>query len=388
MALKPEKKIKIGVVGPSWPFRGGIAKFTTQLAENLAKRGHLGSFIVPQKQYPGWLFPGKTDRDEKACKKLSVLKPLYSYYEPWTWSKVVENIQASDVDCVVVPQWSLASSPFLSYLTRRTSKPVIPIIHNFSDHDSKIKNRRWMEWTLKKGSAFIHHNPEYSSLNFFKKRSDRVACQLHPVSKASSVSNKGSREKFHIPKSSTVFLFFGLIRPYKGLDTLLDAIQLLNPNSSMAFLIAGEPWKDKNKIQNKIHELSKKYWIHSNLNWIPEEEARYWFSACDAVVCPYIKATGSGVVAQALAYKKPVLTTKTGSLNHVICDGVNGLVCPPNSPVELAKTIERFLDDKVQHKLKIGCSTFANDSWDEYVNGLLKLAHQSQKNMKTLSNLN
>ncbi|MFM8314816.1 MAG: glycosyl transferase family 1, partial [Deltaproteobacteria bacterium] len=71
MASK-SNKIRIGLVGPSWPFRGGIAKFTTELAIRLEEKGHLGSFISPHRQYPRFLYPGKTDRDDSACKKLSL----------------------------------------------------------------------------------------------------------------------------------------------------------------------------------------------------------------------------------------------------------------------------------------------------------------------------
>ena len=162
------------------------------------------------------------------------------------------------------------------------------------------------------------------------------------------------------------------------METLFEAVEFLSPKLPIAFLIAGEPWTKNSEIQKRIARISEKFWVHSHLKWVPEEEAVYWFNASDAVVCPYLKATGSGVVAQALSYKKPVLTTDTGSLKYVVSHGRNGLLCPPNSPKALAKNIELFLEKKVQGQLKMGSKSSANQSWDKYVSGLIDLAESSK----------
>lgn len=370
-------KLRIGVVGPSWPFRGGIAKFTTELAKNLSREGYLKCFISVSKQYPQFLFPGKSDKDENSCRKVDLAKPIYSYYEPWTWRRVIREIDKSDLDCVIAPYWSSASAPFLSYLARKSSRPVIPIIHNFLDHDSVIKSPKLSEWALKRATAFVHHNPEFSNLEFFRRQSNKVLFKAHPVTSVRNSSLRLSRMKLKIPEGLTCFLFFGLIRPYKGLDVLLDAMELLPSDAPVAFLIAGEPWTKRKHYERRLRKLSDKFFIHSKLEWIPEQETACWFSAADAIVCPYLKATGSGVVSQALAFQRPVLTTDTGSMSYVIHEGKTGLLSEPGSAKALARNIELFLSPKVRKKLESGIKEASGFTWKSYVDSLVDLAERS-----------
>ncbi|MFM8314887.1 MAG: glycosyltransferase family 4 protein, partial [Deltaproteobacteria bacterium] len=245
------------------------------------------------------------------------------------------------------------------------------------DHDSLIRIPKISEWVLEEGSAFLHHNPEYSKLPFFKERSTSVMCKLHPVTPVKKCSSFISKKKFGIPDGLTSFLFFGLIRPYKGLDTLLDAIEQLPDKTPVAFLIGGEPWRDKKRIEKRLNKISKKFWIHSKLEWIAEQESSQWFSAADAVVCPYVKATGSGVLSQALAFEKPVLTTDTGSLAHVVTHGKNGLLSQPKSSIELCRNIQLFLEPSVRRTLQSGSRNQKKHSWDDYVSGVIHLAKNS-----------
>ncbi len=377
-----KKNIQIGLVGPSWPFRGGIAKYTTELAHQLSKKGHLASFINPKKQYPQILFPGKTQKDEHSCNRVSSSKSIYSYYEPWTWRAVLKELEASKADCIVVPHWSLVSAPFLSYLTRRSSKPVIAIVHNFTDHGLRFRSRRISEWVLNKGAGYLHHNPEFSKLDFFKTRSERVECQLLPIIKNKQIKNTspkigGPKKKIQIPEGLVTFLFFGLIRPYKGLNILLDAMESLPPQAPIALLIAGEPWGKNKELEIRLQKMAKNRWIQWELKWISEEETPIWFSAADVVVLPYLEATGSAVAAQALSFGKPILATRTGSLPYIIKHGENGLICESNNTSDLANGLTRFLNQKLRDKLTRGAKTSGLKDWSSYVEGLVRIAEKS-----------
>ena len=368
--------IRVGLVGPSWPFRGGIAKYTTQLAHELSQRGYLVSFVSPEKQYPKILFPGKSDKDFQSCKPLPLTKALYSYFEPWTWRKVIKEMKVSNVECIVAPHWSTTSAPFLKYLIHNSPKPVIPIVHNFSDHDLFACSSRWMEWVLKGGAGYLHHNPEFSDLRFFKSRADRVRCHLLPVNQSNKIEPSVAKDLLGVPKGKTVFLFYGLIRKYKGLNVFLEALKSLPGSLPIAVLIAGEPWQRKKQLEVCLEELSQKFWIKSKLDWISEKETARWFSAADGVVLPYLKATGSAVASQAFSYEKPILTTRTGSMNQLIKDGVNGLLSHPGSAHELATNIETFLEPGVSERLSLGVRNSPTETWESYVDSLLSLAEK------------
>ena len=167
-----------------------------------------------------------------------------------------------------------------------------------------------------------------------------------------------------------------MIRLYKGLDILLDAIESLPPQAPIALLIAGEPWEKNKELEIRLQNMSKNRWIQWELKWISEEETPIWFSAADVVVLPYLEATGSAVAAQALSFGKPILATRTGSLPYIIKHGENGLICASNNTAALANGLTRFLNQKLRDKLTRGTKTSELKNWSSYIEGLVRIAEK------------
>ena len=366
-----KKNPRVTLIGPSYPFRGGIPKYTTRLAQLLNEKGYLVQFITPSKQYPAWLYPGKSDKDFDSCPKLTFANPLFSYLEPWTWSKVIQAVHASSAERVLIPFWSKAHLPFLNYLYRSLQIPPITILHNLFDHDSGRITQLLTREILKKSQHFLCHSEEIVGDPLFQKASKTIHCRPLPLLlDGKSISQDLARAHFNIPTHHKVFLFFGLIRPYKGLSVLLEACKLLSPNLSFTLLIAGEPWgKLRKTIEVQMAEFRNHFPCTAHLAWVPEHEVDYWFSACDAVVAPYLRATGSSVIAQAMCYLKPIITTPVGGIPMQLSQYPKSYFATPGDSLSLSgKMLEALKTSDAKKGIPL---MDTRESWDNYVQDLL-----------------
>jgi glycosyltransferase involved in cell wall biosynthesis len=355
---------RVTLLGPSWPFRGGIPKYTTRLAKELYQRGNLVDFITPFKQYPSFLYPGKTDRDPQACQKLDFAKPLFSYLEPWTWAKVPQAIHSSGAQKVLVPFWTKAQIPFLNYLQKQLAIPQLTILHNLFDHDSGGLTQRFVRNTLKRNKEFFCHSQEMLEDPLFHFSNIKTRYHiLPPLGESKTFCQKTARDFLGIPQSQLVFLFFGLIRPYKGLSVLLKACEsLANRNFPFTLLIAGEPW-------GKLSLPSPNFSMISHLKWVPEQEVAAWFSACDIVVAPYLRASGSAVIAQAISYRKPIITTPVGGIPDQLTGYQTYFYSTPGNSSSLAEAMLKAVSSQgIPNPTK---PSIANHSWESYVDCLL-----------------
>lgn len=369
--------MRVLVVGPSWPFRGGIARTTTSLAEALARCGTLAGFCVPRRLYPRWLYPGAGDRDEAACPRLPQAKPCFSLFDPVSWRTLRRTVEEAAPEALVVPHWTAAWTPLELFLARQRV-PVFGVVHNPFDHSGSPWSR-WASWAaLRRFRGFLTHARAvaWQLSRWFPEKPVRV----HPLPppEVTPVARHEARKRLGIPDAAVVFLFFGLIRPYKGLDLLLEAAALL-PGEPLWFLaVAGEVWGEAERLEAMIRHRALQSRVLFHPKWVPEEESPIWFSAADAVVLPYRRATGSAVASQALAYGLPLVATRTGGLEEVVEDGVNGLLVAPGDVAGLAAALEALLDRERREGLAAGARRLGSRwSWDSYASCLVELIRQS-----------
>lgn len=365
--------MQVVLVGPSWPFRGGVARVTTGLAQALAQRGALAGFCVPHRQYPRWLYPGGEDRDEGSCPKLAAANPCFSLFNPFSWRAVAKAVQELGPDAVALPHWTAAWTPFEFFLTHQRV-PVFGVVHNPFDHSGSPWSR-WASWTaLRRFRGFLTHAKvvAWQLSRWFPNKPVRV----HPLPppEVTPVARQEARQRLGIPQEAVVFLFFGLIRPYKGLDLLLEAATLLPAEPRWVLAVAGEVWGESERLKTALAHPAVASRVLFNPRWVPEEESAVWFSAADAVVLPYRRATGSAVASQALAYGLPLVASRTGGLEEVVEDGVNGLLVDPGDVAGLARALEAMLVEERRETLAGGARRLGSRwSWDSYTTCLLDL---------------
>jgi glycosyltransferase involved in cell wall biosynthesis len=366
--------VKICIVGPTYPFRGGISHYTTLLYRNLRKK-HDTQFYAFKRQYPQWLFPGESDKDmsNNPIREDGVENILDSL-NPITWLKVFARIKRQNPQLVIFPWWVSFWTPqfwtITSLIKIFTQSRIVFICHNVIEHEPGYLKKIATKTVLSKADCLITHSQE-DTQKIKELLGDNVntITAFHPTYadlNIESYSKHQAKEKLGL--SENVLLFFGFVREYKGLHILLEAIPLVLKKKDITLLVVGEFWRDKNKYLDKIRHLNLSKNVRIVDKYIPNEEIGIYFTASDLVVQPYISASGSGISQLAYGFNRPVIATNVGSLPEVIDDGVNGRVVAPNDVKGLANAIIDSLNpDTLKLFLENASKTKEKFSWEKMV---------------------
>ena len=346
--------LKIALLGPSYPFKGGIAQYTTYLYRALA-RDHEVLFVSFRRQYPDWLYPGQTDRDDSALELFEPdALPLLDSLNPLTWWKTVREISRFRPQVVVFPWWVMYWAPqflFMTLLLRLKSPQsrVIYLCHNVIAHEPSRLSRLLTRLTLRQGDAFIVQSAQDEEAlrgmlaDVEVKRIEHPAYVVPPERLWD-----GARARRELGLHGNVLLFFGYVRPYKGLDLLLQALPAVLARQDCTLVVAGELWGDSQHYLQLSERLGIADRVRWEMQYIPQERVPVYFGACDLVVLPYRSATGSGVVKLAHSHHRPVLVTDVGALPSAVRESCSGYIVPSGDPAALAAAILRHFsrDDR------------------------------------------
>ena len=376
---------KIIILGPAHPLRGGIAIFNERLARQFQNEGHDVTIYSFSLQYPDFLFPGTTQySSEPAPADLNIITKINSI-NPLNWMVVGNEIKNLKPDLVVVRYWLPLMGPALGTILRRIKSnkhtKIVCIADNVVPHEKRIGDHAFTKYFIKPVDAFITMSEKVlTDLRTFTQTKAAVL-QPHPLYDVfgNAVSKQEARTHLGIDQDAFVFLFFGFIRKYKGLDLLLEAFaklkqsQLHNPNSHIQLLIAGEFYEDRKNYDDLIAQLQLKDELILKTEFIADSEVKYYLCASDAVVQPYRNATQSGVTPLAYHFEIPMIVTNVGGLPAFVPHGKVGLVCEPTVDSITAAMqqymqtgSEQFLPHLQEEKKKYG--------WDKMTAAVLQLA--------------
>ena len=342
--------MKICLIGPTYPYRGGISHYTTSLFQHLRDR-HRVKLYSYTRQYPRFLFPGRTDRDPSRFPLKAECEYLLDPVNPWTWLRVFWKVKGDDPDLLILQWWVPYWTPTLaavSFLVKTfTPIRVLYICHNIMPHDGGgIFDRSLARFVLRHGDRFIVH----SERDLKKLRSllpgARVRKAFLPsCSVFNTASLSGEEAKGELGLRGRTILFFGFVRPYKGLEVLLQALPEVVERVGAHLLIVGEFWTDESYYTSLIRNLGLEGDVTIVNRYVPNEKVGLYFVASDVVVLPYVEATQSAVVPIAYSFHKPVITTDVGGLAEVVKDGVTGLIVPPRDIAALARAMIRYFEE-------------------------------------------
>ena len=370
--------MRLVVFGSGHPFRGGVARTTTELVRGLEARGHQIRFLTPRRQYPGWLFPGADDRDPEACPRLECAEAVLEPLNPLAWPAARRRALAIDADAWVVPYWTWAWAGWWRFLLRAPHPPAVAVVHNPADHDSGLRHRLAARAVLGRCRAlFTHAKALEEALAAAYPGRPTASCPLPGTAVAPLPEPSIARLELDLPDGPRVALFLGLIRPYKGVDLLLEALARLPAASDWELVVAGEPWGEQGAlVQRLTRELGIGERVHLRLGWVPEPEVPRLLAAADLVVLPYRAGSQSAVAPMALAAGLPVLTTAVGGLPEIVRHGVDGWIVEPGSVEALAAALSA-LDRPRLEQLSQGARDGADrPSWDAYAAALEGLIEQ------------
>ncbi len=339
--------MKIGIVGPAWPLRGGLADFDERFARELQAMGHEVVIYSYSLQYPALLFPGKTQLTDAPAPEGLTIHPLINSVNPLSWISAGNKIRKDFPDLLFVRYWMPFMGPALGTILRRVKKGghtrIVTIADNILPHEKRPGDAAFTKYFLPPVDAFITMSDEVMS--DLRTLSQKPAIRLHhPLydNYGKGLPQREARAALGLPADGHWALFFGFIRKYKGLDMLLNAMADERVKAAgINLIVAGEYYGDRELYEGIIdrHRLQDRVWLFTD--FIPNEEVGRYFSAADCVVLPYRSATQSGITQVAYHFERGMVATNVGGLPEAVQHGETGIICEPD-PVSLADALLAF----------------------------------------------
>ena len=375
--------MKIALVGPAHPYKGGGARHTTELAHRLADAGHDVIIESWRAQYPGRLYPGQQTVDVPEGAPYPRTLRRLAWYRPDGWLAEGRRLRPAGlvVFALLTPLQVPAYLTIMAGLRRPTRTAVI--CHNVLPHERRPGDVALTRALLRRADTVITHSAAQAAQARDLAPGATVRTVTMPPHLPAPARPTQGTERAGVsapaptppPHQATHpgpvrLLFFGIVRPYKGLDVLLCA--LARAPAHVTLTVAGEFWGDITKMDNLIAELGLADRVTLRPGYVPADQIPDLFGAADALVMPYREATASQNALLAFAHGVPVITTTAGALADQVRDGVDGLTCAPGDTEDLLRALKEVSDPQVVRRLRAGIPAVDPDrGWDGYLRVLL-----------------
>jgi len=372
--------MKIVIAGTAYPFRGGLAAYNERLARQFLSEGHDVSVITFTTQYPSLLFPGKTQYlDAPAPADLNINRE-FSSVNPFTWLATGRRIKKSRPGILIFKYWLPFMSPAFSTIARiarsNGETKVIAIFDNVVPHEKRPGDVMFTRLFVNSIDGAVVMSESVKN-DLFKFRSNiPVILNPHPLfdNFGKRTDRKEALARLGLDSSYTYLLFFGFVRPYKGLDLLIKALRWVKEEYvNIKLIVAGEFYEDDKPYKKLAEQEGLTEDIIFFDRFINDDEVAVFFSACDLVVQPYRSATQSGVTQIAYHFEKPMVVTGVGGLKEIVPDGKCGYVVSPD-PESIADAIIRYLSERnVTDFVSYIREEKKRYSWDKMTAGIFEI---------------
>ena len=373
--------MKIVILGPAYPYRGGIALFDDRLSAELQAMGNEVEEWTFTLQYPGFLFPGKTQfSEDPAPEGITTIRKMNSV-NPLNWVKVGRELKKAKPDIVVVAFWLPFMAPCqgsIARIARRNGHTkIVGLVHNMIPHEHRPGDKLLAGFFAGSVDGFVAMSDSVlGDIAQFDQSKPRVFCR-HPLYDNFGVpaTREESLNFLGLDPQYRYMLFFGLIRDYKGLDLLLKAYadsRLRDEN--VRLLVAGEFYSGADKYFEMEKELGLEGLVIWKSEFVPNSEVRYCFGAADLVVQPYRSATQSGVAQIAYHFEKPMLVTNVGGLAEIVPDGISGYVTEPDESQIADRLVDFFHSDRRDQFTEGLRKEKKKYSWNNMARSIIKAA--------------
>jgi glycosyltransferase involved in cell wall biosynthesis len=373
------RSLKIFIIGPAFPLRGGPAQFNENLCLELNKEGHDAQIISYKLQYPNFLFPGSSQFEKSGSAPQDIkIHTILNTINPFNWLMVARFIRKQKPDFILFRYWLPFFGPCLGTIGKlvRSHSKVLALTDNIIPHEKRIGDHVFTKYFVKNCDGFIAMSKVVlNDLLIFTQNLNK-AYSPHPMYQnyGDPISIDLARKKLNLNPQDKIILFFGLIRHYKGLDILLEALAAPEiKNQGIKLLIVGEFYDDKNFYLQLIKKLNLQDHVIVHDKFIPNDEVRDYFCASNLVAQTYRNATNSGVTMVGYFYEKPMLVTNVGGLSEIVPDEVCGYVVENNCALISEKVVDFFTKDREKEFVKNVKIEKKKYEWTEFINSLLTL---------------
>lgn len=369
---------KIVLIGPVYPYKGGIAHYTSLMYKAISAKYDV-RMISYKMQYPKILFKKEQKDYTNDLFQIDEAEFLIHTANPLNWIQSAKEINAWTPDLVIIQWWHPYFAPCYWSLTKMLHDcKIMFVCHNVFPHERFAMDSFLVKQVMKQGNYYIAHSKmDTDDLNELIPNA-KVCQTVLPtfnVFKFKDLSKQQGRGMLNLSKDDKVLLFFGFVREYKGLKHLIKALShVVQKYDDVKLLIVGDFGSDKQDYLSLIEECQVTDYINIYDEYIPDNEVEKFFAACDLVVLPYETATQSGIVQVAYGFEKPVIVTNVGGLPDVVTDNKTGYVVEAQNPERLADAIIRYYDEKKEQEFTVNVQKEAyRFSWNRMVEAIENL---------------
>ena len=382
--------MKIALIGPGYPYRGGIAHHTNLLARTLRQLGHHVDVITFKRQYPKFLYPGAFQEEGGEVFKDIASERLIDSINPLNWLSVGRSLKKRNYDLYVFRFWIPLFGPVFGTIARSVGGgvnkgKVLMILDNLIPHETRPGDTFFTKFQFRYCTIGITQSSTVSKQ--FREQFPAIPEKMlpHPVYEhfGDPIPKPEAQRLLKIENRPTL-LFFGFIRKYKGLDLLLEAMpEIVERIPNVQLLVVGEFFGDPKPYFEIIqkHDLHNHVKVHNE--FVPNEDVTKWFSASDLLVLPYRSATNSGIVQIGYNFAVPSVVTDVGSLSEVVVDGQTGFVIPEASPEQVAMVVERaFVPGNLEKMSEAIVEERKKYSWEAFAQGVIAFMEEQFKSWR------
>ncbi|GAA4036200.1 glycosyltransferase family 4 protein [Hymenobacter glaciei] len=380
--FKPFLNMKVVIIGPAYPLRGGLATYNERLARAFQEAGDEVRIVTFSLQYPNFLFPGQTQFSTEPGPSDIAIEVSLNSVNPLSWLAVGRRLRRERPDVVIFRFWLPFMGAALGTVARLVRgnghTRVVAITDNVIPHEKRPGDGPLTRYFLSACDGFVTMSrsvlEDLQRLGFGHKpalyRPHPLYDNFGPIKpKEAALAALG------LPAGAGYALFFGFIRAYKGLDMLLEAWADARVAAlPIKLVIAGEFYEDAAPYEALIKQYRLEDRIVRATDFIPNERVVDYFCAADLVLQPYKNATQSGVSQIAYHFERPMLVTDVGGLAELIPAGVVGYVVSP-TPKAIADAVVDFYANQREEVFALGVREQKKQfSWPVMVAALKEVA--------------
>ena len=370
--------MKIAMIGPVYPYKSGISHYVGMLFRQLVKN-HDVTLYSYSMQYPKFMYKKPQKDYEDDAVKVDNVQYVLNSANPISWISLAKKINRQKPDLVILQWVHPYFAPCFSVIERLLDKSIKIAYncHNALPHERFPLDKALTKFTLKKADLVVAHSHSDEKILSELNMGNKIAVNPHPVYnffKIKDMSKEEGRKLLGLSTDNKVLLFFGLVREYKGLKHLLNAMpDIVKKYPEVRLIIAGDFGKGKSKYEEMIKNLNIGDYIQIHDGYIPIVDVEKFFAACDLVVLPYESATQSGVIQAAYGFEKPVLATNVGGLPDAVSNMKTGYIVEPLRPDLISEAVSDFFDNNraLQFKQNVIDSAY-KFSWERMEKCLLE----------------
>lgn len=383
------KKKKIILIGPVYPYKGGIAHYTALMYRTLSQRYDV-DMISYKMQYPKFLFKKEQKDYQNDIFQIKDAQFLINTANPLNIAGVSLQLKKTHPDLVIMQWWHPYFAPCYRIMEAVLGSKVkkLFVCHNVLPHERFLADRSLTRAVLRRASYFLLHSQSDIRELLSICPGAQYIQNPHPTYNAFKIRNLTKAQAraellLNESKDEKILLFFGFVREYKGLKHLIAAMpEVKRQLGNVRLIIAGSFDSDRDAYLRLIDEKQVQDCIKVVDGYIPDREVEKYFAACDIVVLPYESATQSGIIQIAYGFGKPVIATNVGGLPDVVVDGQTGYIVERGDFRQLADAIVRYyqcqMEETFEANVRKEAERFSWDRLTEKVDALLSGCRDEQ----------